>query len=194
MTVGRLKFYDGSGWTYAGAGVSGFSGYSGISGTNGATGTSGFSGYSGYSGPSGYSGYSGKSGYSGFSGSGISGYSGISGAGATVGIEFIIDGGGATITTGVKGDIEVPFACTITAARMFADQSGSITVSIWVDSYANFPPVIGDVHDTYVLTTTNKYQETGLSIAIAAGEIIRYNVDSATTITRCTVSLTVTKT
>ena len=39
MTVGRLKFYDGSGWTYAGAGVSGFSGYSGSSGVSGYSGT-----------------------------------------------------------------------------------------------------------------------------------------------------------
>jgi hypothetical protein len=106
---------------------------------------------------------------------------------------FLIDGGGATITTGVKGDIEIPFACTIIAARMFADQSGSITVSIWKDTYANFPPVVGDLIDTYVLTTTTKYEETGLVLSVAAGSIIRFNVDSCTTIQRCTVSLTAMK-
>jgi len=109
-------------------------------------------------------------------------------------IEFIVDGGGATITTGVKGDIEVPFACTVTTARMFADQSGSITVSIWKDTYANFPPVVGDLMDTYILTTTTKYEETGLALTIAAGSVLRFNVDSATTIQRCTVSLTIKKT
>lgn len=109
-------------------------------------------------------------------------------------IAYVIDGAGAAITTGIKGDIEVPFPCTITAWRVFADVSGSIAVGIWKDTYANFPPLVGDLIATPTITTATKAQTTGLSLAVAAGDILRFNVDSATTITRATVSLTVTVT
>src|SRR5262245_7360185 len=47
-------------------------------------------------------------------------------AGSTQVIPFVINGAGSTIATGVAGDLSIPFACTITAVRMLADQSGSI--------------------------------------------------------------------
>ena len=108
-------------------------------------------------------------------------------------IGFVIAEGSA-LTTGVKGDIEVPFACTITAARLFADQSGSVAVSVWKDSYANFPPTVGDLIDTFSITAATKSEETGLSLAVSAGDILRFNVDSASTITRVSISLTATRT
>ncbi|GAI77252.1 unnamed protein product, partial [marine sediment metagenome] len=46
-------------------------------------------------------------------------------------ITFIIDGGGSAITTGEKGHLRIPFACTINRVTMLADQSGSIVVDIW---------------------------------------------------------------
>lgn len=112
--------------------------------------------------------------------------------GGTRAIEFIIDGGGAAITAGVKGDIEVPFACTITGWRVLADQSGSITVGIWKDTYANFPPVVGDLLVSPTLTAAVKAEATGLSHALAAGDILRFNADATpATVQRVTVSLTV---
>lgn len=109
-------------------------------------------------------------------------------------IQFVIDGGGATITTGVKGDIEIPFDCTLTEMRLLADVSGTIDIDIWADSYANFPPVNGDdIVSNAVISSATKNQYTGWSISIAAGSILRFNVNSCTTITRCTVSLTVNK-
>jgi len=113
-------------------------------------------------------------------------------------IEFVIDGGGSTITTGVKGDIEVPYACTITAARLLADQSGSIVVNVWKDTYANFAPTAGDkitASAPPTISSASKSQDTtltGWTTSISAGDILRFNVDSVTTIQRVTVSLTVT--
>ena len=113
-------------------------------------------------------------------------------------ISFVIDGGGVAIVTGVKGDIEIPFACTITAVRLLADQSGSIVVNIWKDTYANFPPVVGDkitASAPPTISGATKSEDTtltGWTTAVAAGDILRFNVDSAATITRVTVSLTVT--
>ena len=51
-----------------------------------------------------------------------------------VSINFIIDGGGSAITTGIKGFIEIPFAMTIEGWTILGDQSGSIVVDIWKDS------------------------------------------------------------
>lgn len=115
-------------------------------------------------------------------------------------IEFIIDGGGDTITTGIKGDLEIPFACTITRATLLADQTGSIVVDIWKDTYANYPPTGADSITASAIPTISsatKSQDstlTGWTTSIAAGDTLRFNVNSVTTIQRVTLSLRVTKT
>lgn len=118
---------------------------------------------------------------------------------AVVSLTFIIDGGGSAITTGEKGHLEIPFAGTITQVTMLGDQSGSIVVDIWKDSYANFPPTDADsitASAVPTITTAQKSQDstlTGWTTAIAAGDILAFNVDSCTDITRVTISLKVTK-
>jgi hypothetical protein len=113
-------------------------------------------------------------------------------------IEFVIDGGGSAITTGVKGYLEIPFACTINRVTLLADQSGSIVVDIWKDTYANYPPVDGDsitASAVPTISSATKSQDTSLSgwtTAISAGDILGFNVDSISTCTRVTVSLKVT--
>jgi len=115
-------------------------------------------------------------------------------------IAFIIDGGGSTITAGIKGDLEIPFACTINRVTMLADQSGSIVVDIWKDTYANYPPIDADsitASAVPTITTATKSQDatlTGWTTSITAGDTLRFNVDSATTIQRVTLILKVTKT
>ena len=122
-----------------------------------------------------------------------------SGLGETVAFNFIIDGGGSTITTGVKGYIPIPFACTITVVRLLADQSGSIVVDVWKDTYANYPPTDADsitASAVPTITTADKSEDatlTGWTTAIAAGDILGFNVDSVTTHRRATVELEVTK-
>jgi hypothetical protein len=119
----------------------------------------------------------------------------------TTALQFVIDGGTEAITTGVKGDLEVPFACTVTGWRLFADQSGSIVIDVWKDTYANFPPVDADAMPGSgkepTITTATKAQDTSITDwttdDIAAGDILRFNVDSCATITRVTLSLTVVK-
>ena len=119
----------------------------------------------------------------------------VSSSGGVVGIGYVIDGGGATITTGIKGDLSIPFACTIVSVSLLADQAGSIVIDIWKDSYANFPPVVGDSITAAAkptITAAIKSEDTtltGWTTAIAAGSILRFNVDSVTTIQRCTLAL-----
>jgi hypothetical protein len=113
-------------------------------------------------------------------------------------IACVIDGGGVALTTGIKSDVYVPYACTITAVTMLADQSGSVVVDIWKDTYAAYPPTVADTITASAkptITTATKSQDTTLSgwtKSIAAGSTLRFNVDSATTITRLHLSLTVT--
>jgi len=120
-------------------------------------------------------------------------------AASVVSITFIIDGGGSTITTGIKGDLEIPFACNINSVTMLADQSGSIVVDIWKDTYANFPATDADSITSAAvptITTATKSTDTtltGWTRAIAAGDSLRFNVDSVTTIQRLTITLKVTK-
>ncbi len=116
------------------------------------------------------------------------------------GFNFIIDGGGSEIATGIKGDIEVPFAFTVSAVRMLADQSGSIVVDIWKQAYADYPPEDANsvtASAVPTISTDVKSEDTtltGWTTAFSKGDTLRYNVDSVTTIERVTVSLTGAKT
>ncbi len=123
-----------------------------------------------------------------------------SGAGETVAINFIIDGGGSTITTGVKGFVPVPFAGAIVGVRLLADQSGAIVVDVWKDTYANYPPTDADSITASAVPTISASGDksedltlTGWTTAITAGDIIGFNVDSVTTHQRVTVELVVEK-
>jgi len=112
-------------------------------------------------------------------------------------ITFVIDGGGSAITTGQKGHLEIPFACTIKQVTMLADQAGSIVVDIWKDTYANFPPTDADSITASAPPTISSAQKsqdstlTGWTKSISSGDILAFNVDSCTTITRVTISLKV---
>lgn len=117
-------------------------------------------------------------------------------------ISFIVDGGGATIETGNVGDVQVPYNCIITGWTMLADQTGNIVMDIMKDTYANFPPVHADVItgsqikpriNSGIKNTTSTL--TGWSsTTITAGDILRFNVASISTITRATLVLDVKKT
>lgn len=117
---------------------------------------------------------------------------------ATVGIT--IDGGGVAITTGVKGFVQVPFGMTVTAWRLVADVSGSIVVDVWKDTYGNFPPTVADTIAASAKPTLASAQKnedttlTGWTTAIAAGDYLGWNVDSAATVTRVTLQLIGTRT
>lgn len=112
-------------------------------------------------------------------------------------LNFVIDGGGSTITTGIKGDLVVDFNGTIVGATLLANQSGSIVVDIWKDTYANFPPVVGDsitASSKPTISSGIKSQDatlTGWTTSVTAGDILRFNVDSVATIQRATIALKV---
>lgn len=119
--------------------------------------------------------------------------------GKTAAIEFVIDGGGLTITTGMKGYLEIPFACTINRWTLLGDQSGSIVVDVFKCDYASFDPPTKPASGNKItasapptISTAKKAQSstlTGWTTAVAAGDILAFNVNSVTTMQRATLSL-----
>ena len=114
-------------------------------------------------------------------------------------ITFVISGGGSAVGTGVAGDLEIPFACTIDRQTMLLDTSSSTVLDIWKDTYANFPPTVADTITASAKPTTSaavKDQDatlTGWTTAITAGDTLRFNVDSNDNATLITISLKYTK-
>jgi hypothetical protein len=111
-----------------------------------------------------------------------------------------IDGAGSAVTTGTKGYLYVPYACAITIAELAADVSGSIVIDVWKDTAANFPPTDADSITASAPPTLSSAQRssdstlTGWTVSLAAGDYLGFNVDSASTVTRVTLALKVTRT
>jgi len=109
-----------------------------------------------------------------------------------------VDGSGVQIATGVKGYIRVPWAGTITKWTLLADQVGDIVMDIWKDTFANYPPTVADTITAAAKPTisTNDAADsstlTGWTTSISAGDVLGFNVDSCTDITRVTLELEVT--
>lgn len=53
-------------------------------------------------------------------------------------IEFVMDGGGAALTLGQKGVIELPFDGAITQVTALLDRVGTITLDIYACTYGNY--------------------------------------------------------
>lgn len=176
----------------------------GPTGPTGATGNTGPTGtLTGPTGPSGGpTGDTGPTGPTGATGAGTTGPTGSTGPSMTVGgLQFVIDGGGSTLTTGLKGYLQVDFACTITQATLLADQSGSVVVDIFKCAYSAFdPPTVPGTSEKITasapptISSAKKSQDTTLSgwtVTIDAGDILAFNINSVTTIQRVTVDLKV---
>jgi len=115
---------------------------------------------------------------------------------------IVIDGGGSTITAGVKLALRFYYACTLNAWAIGDPlESGSIVIDLWKDTQANFPPTDADSitngHEP-TLTTAQAAEDIDLSdwsnVTIDVGDWIIFNVDSATDVTLVTLALKVTKT
>jgi len=119
-------------------------------------------------------------------------------------IPFIIDGGGGVITTGIKGYVPVDFACTIQSVTLLGDQSGSVVVDIWKCTYSAFDPTTTPSASDKItasapptISSAKKSQDstlTGWTTSISAGDILAFNVNSVTTLTRVTLALKVKRT
>ena len=94
------------------------------------------------------------------------------------------DGGGSAISSPGIIYRQIPMGCTITGVTILAITSGSATIDIWVDTYANYPPTDADTITAAAVPATSaavKYNDetlTGWTTGITAEDTIAFNVDS----------------
>jgi hypothetical protein len=108
--------------------------------------------------------------------------------------------GGSVLPTGVLGYLTVPFAGTISAAYLFADEVGSVVVDIWKTGYSSAPPTVSNTiaaSDLPTLSSAQKYSDTtltGWTTTVSVGDVFAFNINSVTSLKTLTVQLIVTTT
>jgi hypothetical protein len=99
------------------------------------------------------------------------------------------------ITTGVRADIRFPFACKITGIALAVDQVGSVVMDIWKTTLASFPPTVsnsicGAAKPTISMAASSiDTTLAGWTTTVAAGDCLRFNIDSASGVSRISVTL-----
>lgn len=111
-------------------------------------------------------------------------------------INYVIDGGGAVISSGSKGHVVIDIDCTIIGWTILSDAVGSITVDVRKSTYIGFPTTTSIAgSELPVLSSAQKNQNIVLATWIAsitAGDVLEFFVTgSPTTVTRVTVALRV---
>lgn len=110
-----------------------------------------------------------------------------------------IDGAGSAITTGIKGSLIVPYPCTIDCWGVIADQSGSVVIDVWKGSSLTIPTSASDsIAGTEKPTLSSQQINTDLTLTtwttgLVFGDVLVFNVDSASTLTRVTLQIKVIK-
>lgn len=114
-----------------------------------------------------------------------------------------IDGGDLEVSDGSKGYAIIPFDCAITGWKILGDVSGSVEVDV---KKGTFPAggatpttasLIGSGGTKPSITTAfsaSSTDVTGWTTAITEGDVIEWNIDSCTTITRLNLIITCNKT
>ena len=115
------------------------------------------------------------------------------------GLTVVLDGGGQAITTSQpKPLIRVPYACTVTAWHLNADQSGSIVVDVQ-RAASGMPTSFSSIAGTEKPTLSSQQSagDTNLTTwttSLNAGDWLRFVVESAATVQLVAVALHLTRT
>lgn len=116
-------------------------------------------------------------------------------------IGFIIDGFGSNITTGYKGSIIVPFDCTLQSVTLLGSSAAAnFQVDIWKSSYtaytgsATSPSAANSITGGSPPEITSSYKYTNSTLtswvsSFGEGDILSFNVISASSMYRVTISL-----
>lgn len=96
------------------------------------------------------------------------------------------------LSTGLKAYVRIPLACTITKGTVLSMDTtataGSISVDLWKDTYANYPPTSSDsivASAPLALSSSQSKSEdstlTGWTKSVSAGDIVGFNVTAVST-------------
>lgn len=118
-----------------------------------------------------------------------------------IALEHTVNAGSSTPSTGVSGDLYVPFACTITAWTIMADITGSIVFDVWKKAFvADSPPTVANTITASAKPTLSAAKSarsttlTGWTTSVSDGDHIRFNIDSCSTLHFATLIITATRT
>ena len=124
----------------------------------------------------------------------------LNSSGSTFGFNIILGDNVNVISTGSKGDIVFPFNGALTSVTILANTTGSLTVNIMRDSYANYPPTQSDDITSgssgFSVFGVAKNQDntlTGWNKAISSGDTLRFYTSAGSVITQATLCLQGTK-
>lgn len=112
-------------------------------------------------------------------------------------IPIVFDGLGNVLPLGVWGDVPVHFDGTIKEWRLIALAAGDLQIDIWKTTYASFPPTVANTitgSDVPSLVSSQKSDDTALTgwnTDIETGDVLRFNIDSVSGITKATLTLTI---
>lgn len=112
-------------------------------------------------------------------------------------IGITIDGAGSAITTGVKGYIVAAFSGTITGWDIVGSPEGSIVIDVWKSAASTMPTVANTIAGTEkpTLSAAQINSDVALSTwttAVTKGQVFGFRVDSASLVTRVTLTLRLT--
>jgi len=115
-----------------------------------------------------------------------------SGEDRTIGIT--VDGAGTVIATGVKGYIVAGFSGTINGWDVVANASGSIVFDVWKVASGSIPTVANTIAGTEKPTLSSQQVNSDVALSswalpVVKGDVFGFNVDSASTVTRVTLTL-----
>lgn len=120
-------------------------------------------------------------------------------AGGTGTLEVTFDAGTGALANGALGDLVIPYAGTITEWVLIGNAPGTASVSVWVDTLANFPPTGADDitgANPPALSASQTAADstlTGWTTAVSAGQIMRFTLGSPSGLSRLTLTIKVLK-
>jgi hypothetical protein len=109
------------------------------------------------------------------------------------GVSF--DGMGSVITVNSQSTLTIPYNMVIQSWVLLSDVTGSTVIDIWKDTYSIYPPTSGDSITSLAkpnIVSGIKNQSstlTGWNTIVNSGDIIRFNVDSCTGMTKATLTI-----
>lgn len=112
---------------------------------------------------------------------------------------IVVDNTPNPITTGFKGSVTIPYSGTIVSWTILADQTGTVQLDIWNTTYAGYPgSAANSITGGNYITLTSQSKNTsstltGWTTTVSPGDILQWNVNSASTVNKITVTLNITK-
>ena len=115
-------------------------------------------------------------------------------------IEYVVDGNTTAVTAGLKGYLEVPFACTLNYIDIYGNTTGDLEIDVWACTYDQFDAgataptaansILGGSYPSFTSSTKARVSY-GNQVSIAAGTILAFYIRSVSTLSKCTISLNI---